>query len=181
MIGATLGAEKIGDASGQSWFAVQLKPNAEAIARRNLSRQGVLVFSPYEGVTSHKGSKYVQTLRPLFPGYLFVSFDPDRIRWRSINSTYGVSRLVCLSGDRPTQIPPELISELMRRCDASGRLLPPQSLQRGDEVSLATGPFADFVGRVEEIASKDRVWILLDIVGKSTRVAVPRSDLRRPI
>jgi transcriptional antiterminator RfaH len=31
---------------------------------------------------------------PLFPRYLFISFDPRRDQWRKVNGTFGVSHLV---------------------------------------------------------------------------------------
>ena len=38
--------------------------------------------------------KILNVRAPLFPGYLFVSLDLTRDRWRSINSTYGVLGLI---------------------------------------------------------------------------------------
>lgn len=161
------------------WFLAQIKPNAGSIAKRNLLRQGVQVFEPYEEVASCRGQQFVRKSRALFPGYLFVHFDPDEVRWRAINSTLGVSRLVSFSEDCPAQVPLSLISSLMARCDPSGKLLPPSLLNRGDLVSVTGGPLADFVGTVERLAPEQRVWVLLDILGKRTRVAVRLADLRR--
>lgn len=164
--------------TARPWFVVQLKPNAEAIAKRNLLRQGIQIFAPFEEVTARKAGKLVQSRRALFPGYLFVSFDPADIRWRAVNSTMGVCRLVRFAEDRPAPVPPELISSLMQRCDPSGRLLPPQCLQGGATVRVTQGPFADFIGTVEQIAPEQRIWVLLDVLGKNTRVAIRPADLR---
>ncbi len=162
----------------QPWFVVQLKPNAEAIAKRNLLRQGINIFAPFEEVTARKARKLVQACKALFPGYLFVSFDQDAVRWRTVNSTLGVSRLVSFADDRPAQVPLGLISSLMRRCDPSGKLLPPRFLHGGDVVRVTNGPFADFIGTVEQLAPDQRIWVLLDILGKNTRVAIRSADLR---
>jgi transcriptional antiterminator RfaH len=64
------------------------------------------------------------------------------------------------------------------RCDASGKLLPPKILRPGDQVALTTGPFANFVAEVEKIAPDRRVWVLMDIMGAQTRVAVGADQLR---
>jgi transcriptional antiterminator RfaH len=160
------------------WFVVQLKPNADAIAKRNLLRQGIEIFAPFEVVTARKAQKLVQTSRPLFPGYLFVTFDAAAIRWRTVNSTMGVSRLVRFAEDRPLQMPHHAMSGLIHRCDADGQLLPPRFLQAGDVVRVAGGPLANFIGTVEQLAPDQRIWILLDILGKSTRVAIKSADLR---
>ena len=86
---------------------------------------------------------------------IFVAFDPDRRRWQAINSPLGVKRLV-----------------------AFGKLLPPRFLAPGDRVRLTAGPFANFVATVEQIAPARRVWVLLDLMGQLTRVAVPADGLR---
>jgi transcriptional antiterminator RfaH len=159
------------------WFVVQLKPKSETIARRNLLQQGIHIFAPFEEFTVRKGSKLINTRNTLFPGYLFVSFDPEVFRWRAVNSTIGVSRLVSLAEDKPAQVPLDLIVGLMRRCDPSGKLLPPRFLHCGDLVRVTNGPFVEFIGTVEHAGSNERIWILLDILGKNTRVAIKSEDL----
>lgn len=160
------------------WFAVQLKPNAEAIARRNLAQQGINLFAPFEVVTVRRGSRLAQVNKSLFPGYLFVSFDREAMRWRTINSTYGVSRLVSFGSEGPAEVPGTLIAALRQRCDQDGRLIAAPQFETGDQVRLINGPFADFVGTIEELNAEQRIWVLLDVLGKGTRVAVKPTDLR---
>lgn len=164
--------------SAPSWFAVQLKPNSEAIARRNLLQQGVVVFAPFEVVTVRRGKRLAKASKALFPGYLFVSFDREAMRWRTINSTYGVSRLVAFGSDGPAEVPEALITVLRQRCDEEGRLIAVPRFENGDQVRLINGPFADFVGTIEELNAEQRIWVLLDVLGKGTRVAVKPTDLR---
>jgi transcriptional antiterminator RfaH len=162
----------------QPWFVVQVKPNADAIAKRNLLRQGIQIFAPFEEATTRKVRSFIRTKKALFPGYFFVSFDQEVIRWRTVNSTFGVSRIVSFSKDQPAQVPLDLISDLMLRCDHTGRLLPSQLLQIGDNVCITNGPLSEFIGSIEQIESDRRIWILLDIIGKNTRVALRAADLR---
>ena len=59
----------------KSWFLAQLKPNCAHIADRNLSSRG---FKPsYRWRRARKTARAVlsRSLRPVFPGYVFVSFD----------------------------------------------------------------------------------------------------------
>ena len=95
-----------------------------------------------------KASRFVSDLKPLFPGYMFVSVNPELALWFKIKSTIGVSRLVSLEG-KPKPIPLQLVSGLMLRCDASGRLLPLKSLNAGDSVELLTGPFSNFIATID--------------------------------
>lgn len=157
------------------WYLAQLRPNSAQIALRNLTRQGFAIFHPIQVTTSRRGRAFVTQKAPLFPGYLFVGLGPDAAPLRAVNSTYGVSRLVSF-GTTPTPVPRALISELAARCDAESAL---RELAPGDPVRLTTGPFADFVASVQQIAPDQRVWVLLDILGRATRVAIPRAELRR--
>jgi transcriptional antiterminator RfaH len=162
---------------GRSWFLAQFKPNCHQIAERNLARQGYQVFLPVEDVTRKSGRKFVTRRQPLFAGYLFVAFDTALGGWRAINATYGISRLVSFGAD-PAPVPLDLICGLMLRCDAKGKLLPPRLLNPGDRVRLTEGPMADFAATVEAMAPDQRVWVLIDIMGRTARVAVQAEALR---
>ena len=65
--------------SGTNWFLAQLKPNCANIADKNLKRQGFNTFLPMEEETRPRNGKYVTAMRPLFPGYIFVAFEPPRV------------------------------------------------------------------------------------------------------
>lgn len=162
---------------GTTWFLAQMKPNCANIADKNLKRQGFKTFLPMEEETRQRNSKFVTTMRPLFPGYVFVAFDVARGLWRTVNSTYGITRLVSF-GKEPAAVPLDLVSQLMLRCDTSGKLLPPKLLKPGDQVRLTTGSFANFVAEIEKIAPDRRVWVLMDIMGGQIRVAVNAEQLR---
>ena len=75
-------------------------------------------------------------------------------------------------------MPHGLVAQIMLRCDGQGKLLPPNVLQPGDVVTLAKGPFANFVAEVESIAPDQRVWVLMEIMGGKVRVAVEQDQLR---
>lgn len=159
------------------WYLLQLKPNSHRIAERNLNQQGFKTFLPLQEITRRKSSHFVNDLKPLFPGYMFVSFNPEIDAWRKINSTIGVSRLVSF-GSEPKALPTELVSGLMMRCDKNGKLLPPNALREGDSVELLTGPFAKFVATVDTIEPEQRIWVIMDYMGQKTRIQVTSEQLR---
>lgn len=130
-----------------------------------------------QDVTRRKTARFVSDLRPLFAGYMFVSVDRDAAPWRAINSTLGVSRLVSFDGT-PKSMPRELMASLMQRCDEAGKLLPPKTLNAGDHVDVLSGPFATFVATVEEIDAEQRVWLLMEFMGQSTRVHVAADQVQ---
>jgi len=162
---------------GAAWCVAQIKPNSIKIAERNLLRQGFRTFAPREQVTKRVRGRFVTTEQPFFPGYIFIAVDPAKAGWRQINSTTGVSRLVCV-GNEPAEIPPDLITQLMLRCDGGGRIQPPDRLNVGDHVRVTSGPFANFIVEVESIAPDRRIWVLMDMMGARTRIKVARENLQ---
>lgn len=162
---------------GTTWFLAQTKPNSHRVAERNLGRQGFKTFLPLQEETKRVRGNFSTQMRPLFPGYLFVAFDVEIGGWRAVNSTYGITRLVNF-GKQPTPVPLDLVSTLMLRCDREGKLMPPKLLEPGDEVMVTKGPFAEFIAKIESIAPDRRVWVLMEIMGGGTRVAVDAKHLR---
>lgn len=160
-----------------AWFLAQFKPNSHRIAERNLARQGFKPFLPLQEDTTRVRGKFTVQKRPLFPGYLFVAVDLLEGRWRAVNSTYGITRIVSF-GKEPTPVPFELVEHLMRRCDEEGVLLSPKLFRQGDQVALAKGPFADVIATIESVAPDRRVWVLMDVMGGQTRVTVHADQLR---
>lgn len=167
------------EAETAAWYLAQVRPNSFHIAERNLLRQGFRVFCPRHAETRRRAGRFVPVQSPLFPGYVFVSFEASSAPWRAINSTYGVTKLVTFGDKSPAPVPRELVDGLISRCDSEGLLKPRPTLSPGDAVQVLTGPFAQFVATVEQISPNKRVWILLDILGGSTRVAIDVDRLKK--
>ena len=163
--------------SEKIWFLLQFKPNSHRLAERNLMRQGFKTFLPMQEVTRRKSTRFVNDLRPLFPGYMFVAFDPKSAPWRKINGTIGVSKLVSFDG-QPKPVPIDLVSGLMQRCDTTGNLLPAKKLATGDQVELLTGPFSNFIATVETIDIEQRIWVLMECMGQRTRMHFKADQLQ---
>ena len=160
-----------------TWFLGQLKPNCHNIAKRNLIRQGFQTFLPLQEETKRIRDKFTTEMRPLFPGYIFIALDILQGSWRAVNSTYGITRLVSL-GKEPTAVPRDLVSQLMLRCDHEGKLLPPKLFKPGDQVMMTKGPFTNFIATIESIATDQRVYVLMELMGGQTRVAVDAEHVR---
>ena len=75
-------------------------------------------------------------------------------------------------------VPLDIVNQLMLRCDSAGKLLPPKLLKSGDEVRITSGPFVDFVATIDNMHPDRRVWVLMEIMGGQTRVAVGADQLR---
>jgi hypothetical protein len=55
----------------------------------------------------------------------------------------------------------------MLRCDREGKLLAPRLLKQGDTITIIKGPFTDFVATSESIAPDRRVYVLMELMGRS--------------
>ena len=151
---------------GERWFVVHSRPHRESAARLHLENQGYRTFLPRCLKTRRHARRIDSVLAPFFPRYLFVILDLGRDRWRSVNGTFGVSRLV-MEGERPTPVPRGIVEELIAACDdrdvlrfdASGRL------RVGERVRVLAGPFAEQFGLLERLDDHGRVRLLLEIMG----------------
>ena len=160
----------------KEWFILQFKPNSHHLAAKNLNQQGFETFLPLHDTTSRRLSRFINTSKPLFPGYMFIKFDRAESEWHKINSTYGVSHLITFNSILKS-IPTILVDHLMKRYDLSGKLLPIQKLKKDDEVEVLKGPFANFIATVEKYEADQRIWILVDLMGRKTKIQTPSDNL----
>ena len=111
--------------------------------------------------------------RPLFPRYLFVGIDLASQRWRAIQSTLGVSHLVCV-GDRPAVVEDGVVDALKAREDEAGfiTLARRPAFSPGDKVRIVEGAFVDSLALVEDVSDQHRVAVLLNLLGRKVRVLV---------
>ena len=76
-------------------------------------------------------------------------------------------------------MPLDLVSQLMLRCDAKGKLLPPKLSEARGSGDADQGTFCQLSWqRWKQIAPDRRVWVLMEIMGGQTRVAVGADQLR---
>ena len=159
-----------------AWYVAQLKPNAHGLATTNLQRQGFEVFHPVRRVTRRAGGAFHAALRPLFPGYLFVGAAEAGPALSRVNATRGVGRLVSF-GAEPCPLPAELVAGLRARCDNAGVLDELDTFGVGDRVRLLSGPFAEYVARVEALDEGQRLWAVLEAARNPTRVNILASEI----
>lgn len=156
------------------WYAVQCQPHRERGAAAHLANQDFEAFLPCREKTRRHARK-IETVRvPFFPGYLFVRLDLTRDRWRSVNGTFGVVRIV-MQGERPAPAPRGVVEALKDACGEDGMLCWQAALTPGQSVRILTGPFTDFIGELDQLTDAGRVRVLLNIMGGHTPVFLPRA------
>lgn len=161
------------DPTNMRWYVVQTQVNGEAKAAQNLIRQGFEIYLPRYLKRRRHARKVDFTAKPLFPRYMFVAIDVATQRWRSIQSTFGVSHLIS-NGDDPATVPEGVVRALKSREDAKGfiQMDAKPAFAPGDKVRVLAGAFMDNAGLFSGLADHDRVSILLDMLGRKVRVLI---------
>jgi transcriptional antiterminator RfaH len=155
------------------WFVAHTHPHAEGKATAHLNRQGFEIYFP-RYLKRRRHARRIETVAaPLFPRYLFVAIDLTAQRWRSIYSTVGVSRLVS-NGDDPTPVPDGIVEALKTREGGNGfiKLDSRPSFRAGDKIRVLDGAFTSCLGLFEGMAERERIAILLDLLGRKVRVVL---------
>jgi transcription elongation factor/antiterminator RfaH len=161
---------------GERWYAVHTLPFSEQRAESQLRNQGIQTFQPKRHKTVRHARKSSTVEAPFFPRYLFIVLDLTRHQWRSVNATFGVSRLV-MSGDQPQSVPPGVVEALIAAADGRSILQLGQSLQLGGPVRLMSGPFVEHLAILEQLDDSGRVRVLLDILGRQVAVSTAVKNL----
>ncbi len=156
---------------GERWYVVHTLPVREMRALAHLENQGFRTFLPQRQKNIRHARKFSTVAAPCFPRYLFVVLDLMRDRWRSINGSVGVARLL-MQGDVPQPVPIGVVETLQALTDSRGLLNFEKSFRVGDRVRLTAGPLAERLGICARLDDCGRVRVLLDIMGGQIPVQI---------
>jgi transcription antitermination factor NusG len=130
-------------------------------------------YLPLYAERSQWTDRVVNLERPLFPGYLFVRFQPEARL--SVLSTPGVLRLL---GEMERDTVSDAEMDRIREGLASGCLLRPHGgLTMGSPVRVQRGIFAGAEGIVTELHKACRVVLALSATGQSFSLEVDLGDI----
>ena len=164
--------------SKRSWYLIFTKPRQENLARENLERQGFVTYLPLAQQTRRRNGRYIKTIEPYFPRYVFIQLNTDTDNWAPIRSTIGVSQMIRFGGV-PAVVPDELITCLKENDDPNGiQQMTQQEMSPGDRVVIVNGPFSGYRGIYQQQKSAERVAVLLEIVGKNAELTLSAHDLQ---
>ena len=151
------------------WYVVKTKPQQEKRASLNLRNQNFNVISPF--IKKNLNSE------PLFPSYIFVSFDISKNFWPKINNSYGVSRLLSFNGI-PKQLDDNFIYQLKLIIDENGFVKKSFFKFKTDmNVQISDGPFKGFFAKVINKLSNERVKLMIDFFERKTTIIIKEDEL----
>jgi transcriptional antiterminator RfaH len=162
-----------------AWCVVNTLPHQEARAERNLLRQGFRAWLPVLRRVRRHARRQDMVRAPVFPGYLFVELDLEREAWSPINSTYGVRQLLAHDA-RPDTLPERFVVDLRNTIGEDGICALSRGcdgLRPGARVRIAWGPFANSIATILDLAPKERVLLLLDLLGGKVKMTMSRLAL----
>ena len=171
----------------KKWYVVQVYAGCEEIVEKDLTNQ-----IKQQGLQDFFGEILVPSVRVkelipaseskdqrLFPGYVLVEAElvPDAIRL--INSSPRVLKF--LGGKTPVALSKKEVQKI--KSSMEGEVVVPAvgvDWVKGSEVDISEGPFAGFVGIIEEVDKEaEKIKVMVSIFGRLTPVELNFDQIKR--
>ena len=148
----------------RSWYVLRSKPHKEDALWRQAVSQGFQIF--YPRIPAKAVNPRARKVVPYFPGYMFVRLDLEQVGISTFQWMPCAHGLICFD-DRPASVPDSLVNAIAERVEAinvlGGELY--LDLQRGDQVTITSGPFAGYEAIFDErLSGGERVRVLLTML-----------------
>ena len=160
-----------------AWYCARTKPKHEHLSAEHLRKNlNLAVFHPRLQVERATQRGVMRVLEPLFPGYIFVRCVLGECL-NEIQYANGIHSLVHF-GQRIPPVPDSIVRELQECFAMTDIMTLPGCISPGDEVNIGEGAFAGMNAYVLRLLpAKNRVEVLLDILGRPTPVEVNRCSV----
>jgi transcription termination/antitermination protein NusG len=155
-----------------SGFENKVKASLEQkIVTMNLHDDISEVLVPVENTVEIKKGKKQPVARKFYPGYILVYMRLTEETWHIVKSTPKVTGFVG-PGQLPPPITDEEVGRIMGQMESGvAKPKPDAAYHVGDKVKVVEGPFASFVGEVDEVnADRSRLKVMISIFGRQTPV-----------
>ncbi len=171
------------------WYVVNVYSGSEKKVAESLREQAVLkkmedkildVLVPTEEVVEIKKGAKVNSERKFFPGYILVKMEMSDECWHVVKNTPRVSGFLG-SRNKPQPISDAEAERIIKQMEEGVER--PQTVvdfEVGEQIRVNDGPFASFVGVVEEVDSeKSRLKVSVSIFGRYTPVELEFSQVEK--
>lgn len=172
------------------WYAIQTYAGSELAVKNAILRliednaledQFSEVLVPVEDIIEFKNGKEKISTRALYSGYVFAHLDLSTELWHKIQSLPKVSRFIGES-KKPAALNEKDIKLIIEKVHNKAAPKPKISFIKDESVRIIEGPFANFIGVVEEYDMIRGILKLnVSIFGRSTPVEILYSQVERII
>jgi len=166
-----------------SGFERKVRESLESrIAAFGLQNKIGRIMIPTEPVTELRNGKKYTIERVFLPGYVLVEMDLDNDLWHVIKNTPRVTGFLG-TGDNPVALSEQEVSSILFRSDVSkDKPTLKVKFDKGEQVRINEGPFANFTGAVDEInEDKQTLKVMVSIFGRSTPVEIEFSKVDKVV
>lgn len=172
----------------RNWYSIQVWAGKEEeikekilqyLAEKNLSDKFGQIFVPPPKEIEIVFSPEKQVISRFYSGYFLVYGEIDEDLKKELKSIDGVLDIV--GGDKIYFFRGEEIEKLMKHLVVEEiKPKPRYQFMPGDKVKITEGPFANFIGIVDEVkADKGKVRVLVSIFGRETPVDIDFTNLQK--
>ena len=140
------------------------------------------IMIPTEPVTELRNGKKYTIERVFLPGYVLIEMDLDNDLWHVIKNTPRVTGFLG-TGDNPVALSEQEVSSIIFRSDVSkDKPTLKIKFEKGEQVRINEGPFANFTGAVDEVnEDKQTLKVMVSIFGRSTPVEIEFSKVDKVV
>jgi transcriptional antiterminator NusG len=166
------------DNVGRQWYVIHTYSGYENKVKRNLEhriesmgmRDKIFnVVIPEEEEIEIRNGQRQPVKRKVFPGYVLVEMIMDDDSWFVVRNTPGVTSFVG-SGNRPIPLRDQEVKQILRQIQKEAPRVKP-TFTKGQNVRIIDGPFAEFIGVVDEVSpERNKVKVLVSFFGRETPV-----------
>lgn len=171
------------------WYVVNVHSGCEKKVAQSIREQAVIkkmedrifdVLIPTEEVVEVKKGSKVSSERKFFPGYILVKMVMSDDAWHLVKDNPNVSGFLG-SRNKPYPITEAEVQRIMTQMqEGVERPREVVNFEIGEQVRVCDGPFASFIGLVEEVdTEKARVKVSVSIFGRSTPVELEYAQVEK--
>ncbi len=154
----------------------------ERILNHNLQDSFAVIYVPQEMVTTNVSGKKRSLKKKFFPGYMMLQMRLNDETWHLVKNTDKITDFVGGERGKPLPIPDEEARAMLEQATGGfkkSRSMATADFGQGDSVKVIEGPFASFVGTVEEVNDKGKVRVQVSIFGRPTPVELDFSQVEK--